>query len=136
MPKDVKQSVNQSFSLTLEQLSFLYLLSEKFNLIDNELKLVEYLVTKECKTISINRFRVLDFESVSLAALLYLFDLKDKDYICILDFIDLVHPDKYKAGYTRSQTYKIYRNFYNTYFGVQIKPETYETYDNALKLKT
>jgi hypothetical protein len=53
-PRDLKPSVKQTFTLSVEQLAFLCLLAEKFNLTDDELKLVEYLVYRECKAISLN----------------------------------------------------------------------------------
>lgn len=135
-PQKVKPTYKkQCFTLNLEQLSFLFLLSEKFNLTDDELKLFEFLVYNQCKAISLNRFRQLNYEAVCLASVLYMFDLKNRDYTIILDFIDLVHPDKFQAGSIRSKTYNIYRNLCNCYFAVNIQPEYYESMDNALKLK-
>jgi hypothetical protein len=131
-----KPAVNQPFSLSLEQLSFLSLLAEKFNLTDDELKLTEYLVTQECRNISIDRFRTLDYEPVCLGAALYVLDQKEKEYSCILEFIEQVYSyDKYKAGSLRLQTYKRYRNYCDSYFASKINYEKYEKSDKTLKLK-
>ena len=70
----------QRFTLTAEQLSFLCLISEKFNISDEELKLIEFLVYNECRMVSLNRFRQLDYEAVCLAAVLYVFDMNNRDY--------------------------------------------------------
>ena len=125
----------QRFTLTAEQLSFLCLISEKFNISDEDLKLIEFLVYNECRMVSLNRFRQLDYEAVCLAAVLYVFDMNNRDYRIILDFIDLVHPDKYQAGSTRSKTYSIYRNLFNSYFAVNVQSDFYESSDNALKME-
>lgn len=125
----------QPFSLTLQQLSFLVLLAEKLDLSDDELKLVEYLTYQECRSISFNRFRELNYECVSLAAVLYVFDLKQKDYSVILSLIDAMYPDVSLAASTKAKVYNIYNVLYNDYRNAKIDPNSYEGKKGALKLK-
>lgn len=135
-PFQAKETFNKKpFSLSFEQLSFLCLISDEFNLTNTELMTLEYIVTRQTKIISLNRFNQLDFFNECLGALMFLLDREEKDVIQIHEFIERIHLDKYVACSTRAKAYKKYRNLHDVYFGIELGPETYETFDKALKLR-
>jgi hypothetical protein len=126
---------NKNFQLTAEQLLILYFVMDRFHLTDTEMRQVEFLVNRNCRIKTQDRFIQLKYLETVLGALLLVFDRNAKDWKQVNYFIKLICKDEHSVYEMTNSIYGIYRNLYNAFFGIDFSEREYETCTATLKLK-
>jgi hypothetical protein len=129
-----KETLNQNFQLTEEQLLILFYLTEKFNLTVQQTMKVEFIVKRECRMVKQNRFREMKFLEFVMGAILFVLDRDGQDWHQVNEFIYLICNSQSSAYAISLSTYSFYRNYYNLWFGIEI-PSEFDTCKATLKLK-
>jgi hypothetical protein len=129
-----KPASRKQIKLSTEQLFVLHYLKEEFQLTDIQTQKLEYIVTRECRIISQDRYKKIKFLEICLGAVAFIFDLDAKDWKNVTGFINTICKDDHSSYDLTISAYHFYRNYYNTFFGLEF-PDDLTNFSETLRLR-